>query len=62
MKEVICTEDEKEYNFKFTVVGTFIGDKGETINQERILNVARMTDKSTAWEWLFNADFELEEE
>ena len=62
MKEIICNEDEKVYNYKFTVVGTFIGDKGETINQERILNVARMTDKSTAWEWLFNADFELEEE
>ena len=62
MPEIICNKDEKEYNYKFTVVGTFIGDKGETINQERILNVARMTDKSTAWEWLFNADFELEEE
>lgn len=59
IKETVCGEDEREYNYKFVVTGTFIGDKGETINQERILEVARMTDKSTAWEWLWNADFEL---
>ena len=61
-QEIVCKEDEREYNYKFVVTGTFVGDKGETINKERILDVARMTDKSTAWEWLWNADFELEEE
>lgn len=60
--ETICKEEGTEYNYKFTVVGTFVGDEGETISQERILDVARMSDKSTAWEWLWNADFELEEE
>lgn len=58
-KETVCGEDERLYNYKFVVTGTFVGDKGEIINQERILDVARMTDKSTAWEWLWNADFEL---
>lgn len=62
MQEVICDQDEKEYNFKFTVVGTFIGDKGETINQKRILDVYRLTDKNEAWRLLSNADFELVEE
>ena len=61
MQEIICDADEKEYNFKFTVVGTFIGDKGEIINQERILQVYRLTDKNEAWRLLSNADFELEE-
>jgi len=62
MEEIICNEDEKEYNYKFVVTGSFIGDKGETINQERILQVARLTSSSEAWNWLYNADFELEEE
>jgi len=61
-QEYICNEDEKEYNFKFVVTGTFIGDKGETINQQRILDVYRQTDKNEAWRLLSNADFELEEE
>ena len=62
MKEIICNEDEREYNFKFVVTGTFIGDKGETINKERILQVARLSSSSEAWNWLYDADFELEEE
>jgi len=61
MADIICNEDEKEYNYKFVVTGTFIGDNGETINQERILQVARLTSSSEAWNWLYNADFELEE-
>lgn len=61
-QETVCKEDEREYNYKFVVTGTFVGDEGETINKQRILDVARMSDKSTAWEWLWNADFELEEE
>ena len=60
MEEIICNVDEREYNCKFTVTGTFIGDKGETINQERILNVYRLTDSNEAWRLLSNADFELE--
>ena len=60
-QEYICNEDEKEYNFKFVVTGTFIGDKDETINQARILDVYRQTDKNEAWRLLSNADFELEE-
>jgi len=60
-QEYICNEDEKEYNFKFVVTGTFIGDKGETINQQRILDVYRQTDKNEAWRLLSNADFKLEE-
>lgn len=60
IKETICKEEGTEYNYKFTVVGTFVGDEGETISQKRILDVASMSDKSTAWEWLWNADFELE--
>ena len=59
-QEYICNEDEKEYNFKFVVTGTFIGDKDETINQARILDVYRQTDKNEAWRLLSNADFELE--
>ena len=62
MKEIICKEDGKEYNFKFTVVGTFVGDEGETINQKRILDIYRLTDRNEAWRLLSNADFELEEE
>lgn len=62
MQEIICNEDEKEYNFKFTVVGTFVGDKGETISKERILQVYRLTDSNEAWRLLSDADFELEEE
>ena len=58
-KETVCKEDERLYNYKFTVTGTFVGDKGEIINQERILNVMRMCDKSEAWNMLWNADFEL---
>ena len=58
-KETVCGEDEREYNYKFVVTGTFVGDKGETINQERILEVARLTDKYEAWDMLRNADFEL---
>lgn len=60
MPEVICNEDGKEYNFKFVVTGTFIGDKGETISKERILQVYRLTDKNEAWRLLSKADFELE--
>lgn len=60
--EVHCTEDEQEVNFKFTVVGTFIGDQDELVNQERVLDVWRQTDKYTAWEELANADFEIVEE
>lgn len=58
-KETVCKEDEREYNYKFTVTGTFVGDKGETINQERILEVMRLTGSSEAWSMLYNADFEL---
>jgi CRP-like cAMP-binding protein len=58
-QETVCKEDGREYNYKFVVTGTFVGDKGEHIDKERILDVARMSDKSTAWEWLWNADFEL---
>jgi len=61
IKEIVCDKDEREYNYKFTVVGTFIGDQGETISKERILEVARLTSSSEAWNWLYNADFELEE-
>lgn len=61
-EEVHCTEDEQEVNFKFTVVGTFIGDKDERVNKERVLDVWRQTDKYTAWEELANADFEIVEE
>jgi CRP-like cAMP-binding protein len=60
MPEVICNEEGKEYNFKFVVTGTFIGDKGETISKERILQVYRLTDKNEAWRLLSKADFELE--
>lgn len=62
MEEIICNEDGKEYNYKFVVKGSFIGDKGEIINQDRILQVARLTSSNEAWNWLYNADFELEEE
>jgi len=62
MEEIICNEDGKEYNYKFVVTGSFIGDKGETISQDRILQVARLSSSSEAWNWLYDADFELEEE
>ena len=57
----VCEYDGEEFNFKFTVVGTYIGDKGERINKERILDVYRQTDKNEAWRLLSNAEFELEE-
>lgn len=60
--EVHCTTDEQEVNFKFTVVGTFIGDKDELVNQKRVLDVWRLTDTYTAWEELANADFEIVED
>ena len=59
MKEIICKKDGDQFNYKFVITGTFEGDEGEYINKERILDVARMSDKSTAWEWLWDADFEL---
>ncbi len=62
MEEIICKRDGDQFNYKFVVTGTFEGDESEIINKQRILDVARMSDKSTAWEWLWNADFELEEE
>lgn len=56
----VCEYDGEEFNFKFTVVGTYIGDKGERVDKHRVLNVWRMTDTDTAWNELGNADFELE--
>jgi len=57
----VCEYDGEEFNFKFTVVGTYIGDKGELIDKVRVLNVWRMTDTNTAWEELANGKFELED-
>lgn len=62
MKETICKKDGEQFNYKFVVTGTFEGDEGETISKERILDVARISDSSTAWNWLFDADFELDTE
>ena len=61
-KEILCDEDEKLYSYKFVVKGCFVGDKGELIDNERILQVARMTDSNEAWEMLYKANFEIEEE
>jgi len=58
-KEIVCKEDEDVFEYKFIVTGQFYGDKDEVINKDRILEVARMTDRSEAWEWLMNAEFEL---
>lgn len=60
-QEYICDTDGKEYEFSFKVVGHFIGDEGETINKKRILDVQYMTSKESAWELLYDADFEIEE-
>ena len=38
--------DGDQFNYKFVVTGTFEGDEGEHIDKERILDVARMSDKS----------------
>ena len=54
-----CEYDGEEFNLKFTVVGTYIGDKGEHIDKDRVLDVWRMTDKNTAWEELANGKFEF---
>jgi hypothetical protein len=61
MDEIICKEDGREYEYSFKVVGHFIGDKGETINKKRILDVHYMTSKESAWELLYDADFTLQE-
>ena len=58
-KEIVCKKDEDLFEYKFIVTGQFYGDKDEVINKNRILEVARMTDRSETWEWLMNADFEL---
>lgn len=60
-QEYICDTDGKEYEFSFKVVGQFIGDEGETINKKRILDVQYMTSKESAWELLYDADFEIQE-
>ena len=60
-KEILCDRDEKLYSYKYVVEGTFVGDKDELIDSQRILQVARMTDRSEAWEWLMNAEFNVEE-
>ena len=60
VKEIICKQDEDEFGYTFTITGQFIGDKDEVINKERILDVARLTDKNSAWEMLWGADFEME--
>ena len=60
-KEILCDRDEKLYSYKYVVEGTFVGDKDELIDKERILQVARMTDSNEAWEMLWNADFDVEE-
>ena len=58
-KEIVCKEDDHVFEYKFIVTGQFYGDKGEVINKDRILEVARMTDSYEAWEMLRNSDFEL---
>ena len=60
-KEILCDTDEKLYSYKFVVEGSFVGDKDELIDSQRILQVARMTDSNEAWEMLWNADFNVEE-
>ena len=60
-KEILCDRDEKLYSYEYVVEGTFVGDKDELIDKERILQVARMTDRNEAWEMLWNADFDVEE-
>lgn len=66
IEEVVCKQDGDEFNYKFTVTGTFVGDKDEVINRGRILDVLRLTDKGIAWEMLWDADdftlCDLEEE
>jgi len=59
IEEVVCKQDGDEFEYKFTVTGIFIGDKDEVINRDRILDVARLTDKNSAWEMIWGADFEL---
>ena len=61
MKEVICKQDEDEFEYTFTYTGVFIGDKDEVINKDRILDVARLTDKNSAWEMLWGSDFKIEQ-
>tara|TARA_R100000656_G_scaffold58521_1_gene45632 strand:+ start:179 stop:424 length:246 start_codon:yes stop_codon:yes gene_type:complete len=58
-KEIVCKQDEDVFEYKLIVTGQFYGDKDEVINKHRILDVARLSDKNSAWEILYNADFEL---
>jgi len=60
MEEIICKQDEDVFEYTFTVTGQFYGNKDEVINQDRILEVARLTDKNSAWEMLWNADFKVD--
>lgn len=53
-----CEYDGEEFNFKFTVVGTYVGNKGERIDKHAILN---LWDRASAWNELANGDFELED-
>jgi len=58
-EEIVCKQDEDVFEYTFTVTGQFYGDKDEVINKDRILDVARLTDKGSAWEMLWGAEFEL---
>ena len=59
IEEIVCKQDGDEFEYKFTVTGIFIGDKNEVINRDRVLDVARLTDKNSAWEMFWGADFEM---
>lgn len=61
MQEIECHEDNVELEYKFTIVGTYIGDKDEIVNQKRVINILSLTDNNSAWELLSDADFEIKE-
>ena len=59
IEEIVCKQNEDVFEYTFTVTGQFYGDKDEVINKDRILDVARLTDKGSAWAMLWSAEFEL---
>jgi len=50
-EEIKCTEDGIEFGYKLTIAGTYIGDKDELINKDKVIQ----------WHELYEADFTVKE-
>jgi hypothetical protein len=48
--EIKCVQDGDEFEYKLVIVGTYIGDKDEIINKEKVIDCHE----------LYECDFEIE--